>query len=124
MKQLGSPRESIIEKRGQIFFGLEGERVLGTCAAIPHRNGNIEIAKLAVTPLARQRGIGRALTQTVVDYGRSLGAKKVYLVSSTRLKSALRLYESMGFDYAPFPEEPVYASAEIYMELAFSIPDS
>lgn len=109
--------------RGQIFFALEKDVVLGTCAAISHSSEIIEIAKLTVVPSARQRGIGRVLAQTVIDYARSMGAKKVLLLSSTRLKSALRLYESIGFLGAPLPEEPDYASADVYMELALSRPD-
>lgn len=120
LRQLGSPRESIIEKGGRIFFALEGERVLGTCAAVPHGSKIIEIAKLAVAPSAQHHGIGRALTQTVIDFAQSMRAKKVSLVSSTRLKSALSLYESMAFALRVHAR---YASADVYMELALSNPD-
>ncbi|MEN8246670.1 MAG: hypothetical protein ABFS43_17420 [Thermodesulfobacteriota bacterium] len=34
-----------------------------------------------------------------------------------RLKTALKLYESIGFEYAPLPASTEYASADIYMEL-------
>jgi len=116
-KYLNFPRESIIEQGGQIFFAVEREVVVGTCAAICHCSEVIEIAKLVVAPLAQQRGIGRLLTQTVIEYARSIGARKVSLISSTRLKSALRLYESMGFVHASLPVQPEYASADVYMEL-------
>ncbi|MBW2612892.1 MAG: GNAT family N-acetyltransferase [Deltaproteobacteria bacterium] len=65
---------------------------------------------------AQQRGIGRLLVQTVIDHARRMGAKKISLVSSTRLVSALRLYASMGFVSKPLPKNPGYASADVYME--------
>ena len=120
-KHLHSPRQSIIEQGGQIFLAVENEIVIGTCAAI-HRSGlTVEIAKLSAAPFARRRGIGRLLTQTVIDYARSIGAIKVILVSSTKLKTALRLYESMGFIHRPLPPQPAYASADVYMELKISV---
>ena len=119
-KHLNSPRESIIEQGGQIFFAIEDEVVLGTCPAIHHSNKIIEIAKLAVVPWAQRRGVGRMLTKTVIDYSRDLGVRKIILVSSTELKSALRLYISMGFVHAPLPVKLEYASADVYMELKLS----
>lgn len=116
-KHFNNPRESIIDKGGQIFFAIEREIVVGTCAAIRYSSKIIEIAKLAVTPSAQGRGIGRMLTKTVTEYSKNVGALKVILVSSTKLKSALRLYESMGFVHAPLPEKMDYATADVYMEL-------
>jgi N-acetylglutamate synthase-like GNAT family acetyltransferase len=119
-KHLNSPRKSIIDHGGQVFFAVEKEVVLGTCAAIRKSSKFIEIAKLAVEPSAQGRGIGRMLTKAVIDYSRDVGARKVFLVSSTKLKSALQLYESMGFVHAPLPEKLDYASADVYMELMLS----
>jgi putative acetyltransferase len=119
-QHLDSPRKHIIDKGGQIFFAVEGEIVLGTCAAIRHCNHVVEIAKLAVAQSVQRRGIGRLLIQTVINYARSMGAQKVCLVSNSRLKSALRLYESMGFAPAPLPAQPGYVSADVYMELVLS----
>ena len=119
-KHLNSPRKSIIDQGGQIFFAVEREVVLGTCAAIRHSDKVVEIAKLAVVPSAQRRGIGRMLTKAVIEYSRGTGVWKVCLVSSSKLKSALRLYESMGFTHKPLPEQPDYASVDIYMELVLS----
>ena len=116
-KHLKAPRESIIDRGGQIFFAVKGDIVLETCAAIRHCSEVVEVAKLAVAHSAKRHGIGRLLVQKVIEYARSIRARKVSLVSSTRLRPALRLYESMGFAQAPLPVEPGYVSADIYMEL-------
>ena len=117
---LDTPYESIIAPGGEIFFALDNDRVVGTCAAIPHAQNHVEIAKLAVDPDARGQGIGRRLTEAVVAYARQIHAQTLFLVSNTRLKTALKLYESLGFAYAPLPAETDYATADVYMELHVS----
>jgi len=119
-KHLNSPRESIIEPGGQIFLAVENGNLVGTCAAVHGGGSTVEIAKLVTAPFARRRGIGRLLAQTVIEYAKGKGAKKVLLVSSTKLKSVLGLYASMGFIHRPLPAQPGYASADVYMELVLS----
>ena len=114
---LDAPYESIIAPGGEIFFALEKDAIVGTCAAIPHDGDNVEVAKLAVRPDARGKGIGRLLTEAVIAYARHINASKIFLVSSTRLKTALKLYESIGFEYAPLPQKTAYTTADIYMKL-------
>jgi len=116
---LDAPFHSIIAPGGEIFFALEKNDVVGTCAAVRHSKDHVEIAKLAVTPDAQGNGIGRLLTEAVITYARHINASKISLVSNARLKAALRLYESVGFEYAPLPANTKYASADIYMELHF-----
>src|SRR6185369_684658 len=91
--------------------------VVGTGAAIIQDSDTIELAKLAVDENARDLGIGKLLTETVLDWARCRGAKKVVLVSSSKLQAALRLYERLGFIYCPLPPDTGYETADIYMEL-------
>lgn len=114
---LTDPEGEILAHGGQIFVALEGEAVVGTCAAVPHGPGAFEVAKLAVAPSARGRGIGRQLVDACLDYAKRRGARQVVLVSNSRLGTALRLYEQLGFQYAPLPAEIPYATADVYMEL-------
>ena len=118
-KYLEHPRETILDKGGEIFFALIDGTVVGTGAAVVHDERTIELAKLAVDGNARGRGIGQRLTETVIDWARQRGADKVVLVSSTKLKTALRLYERLGFVYCPLPADTGYETADIYMELVF-----
>jgi len=117
-KYIEHPRESIVDRGGEIFFALMGEDVVGTCAAIRSDADTVELAKLAVTEPARGHGIGRRLSEVVIEWARAAGARKVVLVSSTRLEPALRLYEKLGFRYAPLPADPGYSTADVYMELS------
>jgi ribosomal protein S18 acetylase RimI-like enzyme len=114
---LADPERHIVRQGGEIFFALEREAVLGTCAAIPHGDHEFELAKLAVIPEARGRGLGRALAEAVLQFARARGARRVMLVSSSRLEPALALYRSMGFQARPFPGPRPYGDADIYMEM-------
>jgi GNAT superfamily N-acetyltransferase len=116
-RHLDAPRESIIAHNGQIFFAVEDDEVIGTCAAIPHDEGVFEMAKLAVAPSARGKGIGRRLARAAIDFAKEAGAQKVTLESNQKLTAALKLYESMGFIHAAMPANLRYATADVFMEL-------
>lgn len=116
---LGDPAGRILAPGGEIFFAVQAGTVVGTCAAIRRGDDQFELAKLCVTPTAQGRGIGRALATAMMEFARERGARRVVLVSSSRLTAALRLYEALGFAHRPFPGPPPYADADVYMELAF-----
>lgn len=114
--QLTDPKGQILQPGGQIFVALDSEVVVGTCAAVPHGPGVFEIVKLAVAPVAQGRGLGRQLIEACLAYAQQRGAQRVVLVSSSRLKAALRLYQRLGFRHAPLPPKVAYATADVYME--------
>lgn len=116
-KHLEHPRESILSTGGEIFLALMDGAVVGTCAAIVSNARTVELAKLAVAESAWGRGIGQRLSTTAIEWARERGADRVVLVSSTRLTTALRLYERLGFVHAEMPADPGYESADVYMEL-------
>ncbi|MCS5720300.1 GNAT family N-acetyltransferase [Herbiconiux sp. CPCC 205763] len=70
------------------------------------RAGELEFRLLAVDPGARGRGIGRLLTEFVLDTARSRGASRVVMNSGTDMVVAHRLYESMGFARMSERENP------------------
>lgn len=116
-KHLEHPKESILSSGGEIFVALIDGAVVGTCAAIVRDSRTVELAKLAVGESARGCGIGQRLSTTAIEWARERGAERIVLVSSTRLTTALRLYERLGFVYAELPADPGYESADVYMEL-------
>ncbi len=98
-KLLYHPQENIIDKGGEIIMALnQGRTPVGTVALLaesPHYD--YELAKMCVTPAFRNRGIGRRLATTALDYARKMGASSIFLESHSSLTSAIRLYKSLGF---------------------------
>lgn len=115
--QLANPEREILEPGGAILVALRDGAVVGTAAVIPHGPGEMELAKVTVAHVARGAGIGRRLTEACIAEARARGARRLVLVSSSRLGTALRLYESMGFVHKPIPAVLPYESADVYMEL-------
>ena len=114
---LRDPQAHILDKGGAIFVALEGEDVLGTSAIVPAHDGVFELVKLAVSPSSRGRGIGRRLAQECIEAARKFGARKLVLLSASRLQAAVHLYERLGFRHEPLPSSNPYATADVYMVL-------
>ena len=63
-----------------------------------------ELKRLIVTAGARRRGVGTALTETVVDLARRAGARRVILQSGRMQPESLRVYAAAGFTPIPVYE--------------------
>lgn len=114
---LQDPEGHVLAAGGQVFFAIDDGNVVGTCAGIRASPSTVELAKLAVSPEAQGRGIGRRLCNRVIQFAREVGATEVELTSNTALVSAIRLYESLGFHHAPLPAVVRYVSVDVYMTL-------
>jgi putative acetyltransferase len=110
------PARTIVAPGGQIFFVVEGDTVLGTCAVLRHSPTECEIAKMAVTSAARGRGLGDLLMQAAVDFARQIGVRRVAIVSNTVLAPALQLYRKHGFVEVPLGSDERYQRANIRLE--------
>jgi GNAT superfamily N-acetyltransferase len=86
---------------GRATVALDGDRVLGTAKMGRNRPGpgsHVATASYMVPADARGRGIGRALVVDSIDWASESGyaAMQFNAVVATN-KSAIRLYESLGF---------------------------
>lgn len=115
---LDNPKEYITSKGGQIFIALYKNEPVGVCALIKIDNSNydFELAKMAVSPKVQGKNIGWLLGKAAVDTATELGASKIYLESNTTLKSAINLYEKLGFQKIAGRSTP-YKRCNIQMEL-------
>jgi putative acetyltransferase len=115
--QLADPENEIIVPGGAVFIALRDGEVVGTSAVAPHGADEVELLKLTVSESARGSGLGRRLVERCIEYARHTSARRMVLVSSTKLGAAVRLYESLGFAHRPVPATVPYATADVYMEL-------
>ena len=114
---LAHPEEYILANGGHILFAIDAEEyALGTVALKHEGDGVYELTKMAVSPEARGRGIGRLLMVAALDLYRTLDARELFLESSSLLGPALALYESVGFRHHPAPRAGShYARADVHM---------
>lgn len=98
---LEDPEGYILDRGGAILVALEDDRAIGVCALVPwHGTDSLfdyELAKMAVAPEARGKGVGEALGRAILVVAQNKGATRIYLETNSILVSALRLYKRLGF---------------------------
>ena len=117
-RSLDHPQEYILDKGGYIIFALYQGKSVGTCALIKLDEHTFELAKMAVSPAVKGKGIGLLLGNAIIKKAKEAGAKRLYLESNTVLKPAISLYHKLGFKKITGPPSP-YERSNIQMELNF-----
>jgi putative acetyltransferase len=123
LESFADPHGTFVADGGEVFFALVDGKVLGTCALRREAADTYELCKMAVDPEARGLGLGDVLMEAVERFARERGARRVYLVSNTKLAPALGLYRKHGFvtvrEGEEVSREAGYARADIEMERTF-----
>lgn len=114
---LKNPREAILDKGGDIFFGIIDREVVATFALVPRHRGVIELNKMTVEKELRGRGLGSEMMSFAVTHCRSKGVEIIELYTNSKLVNAIRLYRKFGFEEAPIPEDCHYDRCDIRMTL-------
>lgn len=93
--------------RTVVLGAFEDGRPLGTVTlevdekiegdGIPLAPDAANVRMLGVAPEARGRGVGRALMEAVIAEARARGKRAVTLNTTERMRSAVAMYEAMGF---------------------------
>jgi len=115
-RHLTYPRESFIDTGGAIFMAELNGSVVGCCGLLKRDNSVYEISKMAVKRGYRGSGIGSKLLDTVIDHAQTVGAKRLEIISSTRLVPAICLYAKKGFVEIPLASD-AYARGNVALEL-------
>ena len=87
----------------------QGGAIVGSVMLFPPKGGASsggrmiwpELRLLAVTPNARGKGMGEALVRSCIERARASGAPAIGLYSSASLRTAIALYERLGFTRVP-----------------------
>lgn len=108
--------KDIIEKEGEIFFCLVDNEIAGTVAMIKVNHEVFELAKMAVDKKFQGMKLSNLLMEACIDFAKKKGIKKIMLMSSTKLNTALNLYRKYHFVEVPL-DETDYDRADIQMEL-------
>jgi len=115
-RKLAANPNKVIDDGGYIFSLIFDEEVVGVCALFNEGNGVYELARMAVFSKHHGKGYGKKLMQECISKLKEIEAKKVYLISNTKLKIAISLYEKYGFQTVSKGQHPNYLRANIVME--------
>ena len=109
-------------EHGVTYVAEEGDRWVGICDR-PRGCGQacLEVVGMFVEPVARGRGVGAALLESVASWARSRGAARLRLWVTSTNGAALRLYRRCGFTPTgktkPLDHTPSISECEMVREL-------
>jgi len=113
--KLAENPKKIIDDGGYVFSIVVDCKVVGVCALFNNGKGVFELARMAVSKKHRSNGYGKKLIETCLNKLNEIKAKEVYLVSNTKLKPAITLYEKYGFKPSNNCRHAGYSRANITM---------
>ncbi len=113
---LDDPEGTILNRGGFIWLAEVNGNIVGSAALMKEKEGEFELAKMAVTPGYRGKGISKLLIEKCLLKAREIGAKKLTLFSNHQLQTALGLYASYGFRHVAVHDSP-FETADVRMEL-------
>lgn len=114
---LENHKTEIIDKGGTLLFAKYDGKIVGTCALIRYNNELYELVKMGVMPDYQGLKLGRKLGEAILEKARQLGAKKVFLESSSQLTAALALYQKLGFKPDPTLEVAPFSRCNVQLAI-------
>lgn len=86
-----------MEEGAMIFFAVENDVALATCMAMPMEGTTWEICKLGSNKNIPHKGAGSAVFEKAMEWAFNHGAERLFILSNSKLKPALHIYEKYGF---------------------------
>jgi ribosomal protein S18 acetylase RimI-like enzyme len=106
--------------RGELLLAVDGEGAAIGCVGLREiqPEGCCEMKRLYLSPAARGLGLGRALTEAVIEAARHRGYLEMRLDTLASMAAAISLYEQLGFSriepyYAPTPAGTVFMARNL-----------
>ncbi len=116
-KELAELPGNYAPPNGRLFLAVENDQVAGCVALRKIGEGIGEMKRLYVRSEFRGKGLGRLLTETIIQTARESGYQRLRLDTLPgRMDQAIAMYRSLGFrDIEPYYNNP-YGDAA-FMEL-------
>lgn len=108
--------EENLKNGAMIYFAVDNGNVLATCMAKPLRDdGTWELCKLGSNKHLPHKGAGSAVFEASMNWAVQHHAKKLFILSNSKLKAAIHIYEKYGFHEIKL-EDYEYARGDIAFE--------
>ncbi|HKU91113.1 MAG TPA: GNAT family N-acetyltransferase [Steroidobacteraceae bacterium] len=103
---------------GGLFLAFRAGEALGCVAFRPLKDGDCEMKRLYIRPMARGEKLGRRLAVHACDVARQAGYRRICLDTIETMREAITLYESLGFrEIAPYVFNPIAGAKYFAREL-------
>lgn len=92
--------EWLDEDDNEIYAAIMNDKVVGICLMSTYQGKRGKVAwlrELAVIPEFQYQGIGRSLTKTGLDWGKSLGCDMSFLATDINNTHSINLYKRFGY---------------------------
>jgi GNAT superfamily N-acetyltransferase len=116
---LDDPKGTITDRGGYIWLAKDDDKIVGTAGIMNEGHGHYELAKMAVSPEYRGKGISKLLIEACIAKAKEIKAIRLILFSNHQLLTALKLYEKYGFKHVEVKDSP-FVTADVKMELDFT----
>ncbi len=106
------------EAKSLYLLAMIDDRVIGGCGIASFKGSDdvCELRKLFLLPESRGLGIGKELTQRCLEFALSQGYKQCYLDTLSNMKSAIALYEKLGFRHLDKPfDGTIHCGCDVWM---------
>lgn len=107
--------DEYLKSDAMIFFAVENDIALATCMAMPMKDETWELCKLGSNKNFPHKGAGSAVFEAAMNWALNHNAKRLFILSNSKLKPALHIYEKYGFKEIKL-ENYEYARGDIAFE--------
>lgn len=97
-EELASLPGKYASPKGRLYLVFSDEKLIGSVALRPLEEDKCEMKRLYIKPEFRRQGLGRIMAEKIINDAKEIGYKQMFLDTLNSMTSAIKLYNSLGFE--------------------------